>query len=74
MNGFVFRVVDQNNQPLKVRKAGNSKPTITTYNDGAVAARVASARNRLLGKEMYRVQASHVEWHDYDVLTQEMIA
>jgi hypothetical protein len=74
MNGFVFRVVDQNDQPLKVRKAGNSKPTITTYNDGGVAARVANSRNKLLGKDMYRVQASRVEWHDYDVLTQEMIA
>lgn len=73
MNGFVFRVVDQHDQPLKIRKAGNSKPTITTYNDGGVAARVANARNKLLGKDIYRVQASSVEWHEYDVLNKEMI-
>lgn len=74
MTEYVYRVVDSSGNPLLTRKAGNNnkRGTRTAYHDGAVAARVASMKNNVLGYEEYHVQASAVEWHDYDVVTMEI--
>lgn len=73
---YVFRVVDQDNQPMKVRLAGSTNGkaqySIRTYTTHSAAAGVVTRKNNAIGREVYRVQVSKVEWHDFNVLTLEI--
>jgi hypothetical protein len=73
---YVYRVVDSDGNPMKVRIAGSTgnKPqyTIRTYNTHSAAAGVVTRKNNALGRETYRVQVSKVEWRDFDPVTLEI--